>query len=60
MITYGRMTGRVPSILRPAQEYRVSHRTSKRAPSPLANQDQIVAVPATLPPSSATRASPRQ
>ena len=45
MITDGRITGRVPSILTLAQEYGVSHRTSQRALTTLASERLIVAVP---------------
>ena len=45
MITDGRITGRVPSILTLAQEYGVSHRTSQRALTTLADEGLIVAVP---------------
>ena len=44
MITDGRITGRVPSILTLAQEYGVSHRTSQRALTTLADEGLIVAV----------------
>ena len=44
MITDGRITGRVPSILSLAQEYGVSHRTSQRALTTLADEGLIVAV----------------
>ena len=44
MITDGRITGRVPSILSLAQEYGVSHRTSQRALTALAEEGLIVAV----------------
>jgi len=44
MITQGKITGRVPSILTLAQEYGVSHRTSQRALATLANEGLIVAV----------------
>jgi DNA-binding GntR family transcriptional regulator len=44
MITDGRITGRVPSILSLAQEYGVSHRTSQRALTTLADDGLIVAV----------------
>ena len=44
MITDGRITGRVPSILTLAQEYGVSHRTSQRALTALAEEGLIVAV----------------
>jgi DNA-binding GntR family transcriptional regulator len=44
MIADGRITGRVPSILTLAQEYGVSHRTSQRALTALANEGLIVAV----------------
>jgi DNA-binding transcriptional regulator YhcF (GntR family) len=60
MIIYGRITGRVPSILTLAQEYGVSNRTSQRASTTLADQGQIVVVPGKGPTSSATSASPRQ
>jgi DNA-binding GntR family transcriptional regulator len=39
-----RITGRVPSILTLAQEYGVSHRTSQRALTTLADEGLIVAV----------------
>jgi GntR family transcriptional regulator len=45
MIADGRITGRVPSILTLAQEYGVSHRTSQRALTSLADEGLIVAVP---------------
>jgi DNA-binding transcriptional regulator YhcF (GntR family) len=38
MIADGRITGRVPSILTLAQEYGVSHRTSQRALTALADE----------------------
>ena len=44
MITDGRITGRMPSILALAQEYGVSHRTSQRALTTLADDGLIVAV----------------
>jgi DNA-binding GntR family transcriptional regulator len=44
MITDGRIAGRVPSILTLAQEYGVSHRTSQRALTTLADEGLIVAV----------------
>jgi GntR family transcriptional regulator len=44
MITDGRISGRLPSILSLAQEYGVSHRTSQRALTTLADEDLIVAV----------------
>ena len=44
MITDGRITGRVPSILTLAQEHGVSHRTSQRALNSLADEGLIVAV----------------
>lgn len=44
MIADGRITRRVPSILTLAQEYGVSHRTSQRALSALADEGLIVAV----------------
>jgi DNA-binding GntR family transcriptional regulator len=44
MITDGRIAGRVPSILSLAQEYGVSHRTSQRALTTLADEGLIVAV----------------
>jgi hypothetical protein len=44
MITDGRISGRVPSILTLAQEYGVSHRTSQRALTTLADEGLIVAV----------------
>ena len=44
MITDGRITGRVPSILTLAQEYGVSHRTSQRALATLVDEGLIVAV----------------
>jgi DNA-binding GntR family transcriptional regulator len=44
MIADGRITGRVPSILTLAQEYGVSHRTSQRALTTLADEGVIVAV----------------
>ena len=56
MITDGRITGRVPSILTLAQEYGVSHRTSQRALTTLAGEGLIVAVRGRVSMSSATRA----
>jgi DNA-binding GntR family transcriptional regulator len=44
MVTDGRISGRVPSILTLAQEYGVSHRTSQRALTALADEGLIVAV----------------
>ena len=44
MIADGRIIGRVPSILTLAQEYGVSHRTSQRALTALADEGLIVAV----------------
>lgn len=44
MIADGRITGRVPSILTLAQEYGVSHRTSQRALTTLADEGLIVSV----------------
>lgn len=44
MIANGKITGRVPSILTLAQEYEVSHRTSQRALTTLADEGLIVAV----------------
>lgn len=43
-IETGDLTGRVPSILTLAQEYGVSHRTSQRALTTLAEAGLIVAV----------------
>jgi GntR family transcriptional regulator len=45
MIAAGKITGRVPSILTLAQEYGVSHRTSQRALTTLADEGLIVAMP---------------
>jgi DNA-binding GntR family transcriptional regulator len=44
MIADGKITGRVPSILTLAQEYGVSHRTSQRALTTLADEGLIVAI----------------
>ena len=44
MIEDGRITGRVASILTLAQEYGVSHRTSQRALTALADEGLIVAL----------------
>ena len=44
MIEDGRIAGRVASILTLAQEYGVSHRTSQRALTALADEGLIVAV----------------
>lgn len=44
MIADGRIAGRVPSILTLAQDYGVSHRTSQRALTTLADEGLIVAV----------------
>jgi DNA-binding transcriptional MocR family regulator len=41
MIIYGRITGRVPSILTLAHEYGVSNRTSQRAPTTLGRRHQV-------------------
>jgi DNA-binding GntR family transcriptional regulator len=43
-IETGELTGRVPSILTLAQEYGISHRTSQRALTSLADAGLIVAV----------------
>lgn len=43
-IRTGEITGRVPSILTLAQQYAVSHRTSQRALTTLAEEGLIVAL----------------